>query len=156
MHILPLTTSSMVSVTSSCGRWMQQEARLPGSQMDSLVSLLSETCILVFYDKEGRVLINLHIFSVLCWRQNPHTPLLCDMRRIIFAPGIPCYSRGPPGLVFLWGEETSQASVFKTLQEICSKAPARQPLRTNSHNHPDLPQPTSSGEEPKQMLLFKA
>lgn len=66
-------------------------------------------------------------FSELCWRQNPHTPLLCDRRRIIFAPGILCYSRGPHGLLFQWGEETWQPSVFKTLPEICSRAPALQP-----------------------------
>lgn len=30
---------------------------------DSFVSLLSKTCSLVFYDKEGSALINLHIFQ---------------------------------------------------------------------------------------------
>lgn len=80
----------------------------------------------LFFMIKRAVFLSISTFFRAVLEQNPHTPLLCDMGRIIFSPGIPCYSRGPHGIVFQWGEETWQASVLKTLPEICSRAPALQ------------------------------
>lgn len=108
-------TFSMVSVTRSSRVMNAARApRLPGSQMDNLVSLLTKTGILVFYDKGGQRSYHAAHFSELCRRQSPHTPLLC-VGRIIFAAGFPCYSRRAFEFpVPRHDQDTWRASVLKT------------------------------------------
>lgn len=141
-----------------CVWWMQREACLPGSQMDSVVSLLSETCILVFYDKEGSVLINLHIFQSSAEDKIHILPYCVIWGGLFLLQAFRVILEGLKVFYFfsMRGKKHGRRMFLRPIQKSVPGLQLSAAALTNSRNHPDLPHPISSGEQPKQMLLFKA